>query len=106
MNAAKRMGYDIRMTPIDDVAAHIDPRGVPELTFRATVHSKGRTFERMVVARGRAHDALAGIVRRGEQVVIRGFYDRPAANEGLPRREFITAISRSTADAKRRDHRD
>lgn len=93
-----RLGYDIKVTPIDEVTAAIGPRGLPELAFRATVHSKGRTFERTVVARGRAHDALAGIIRRGEQVVIRGFYDRPAANEGQPRgKEYITAVARSKA---------
>ena len=90
---APRLGHTITLTPITPIEATADA-GKPQLTFRANVRAKGgRTFERTVVARGRAHDALVGVLRTGQQIRVRGFYDRkPANDEGGKGEEFITAI--------------
>lgn len=89
-----RLGHTITLTPITPIEANTTDAGTPRLTFRAQVRAKGgRTLERTVVATGRAHDALAGMLRTGEQIRVRGFYDRaPANDEGRRGEEYITAI--------------
>lgn len=89
-----RLGYNIEVTPLGSITATPTAAGTPKLTFRAEVKAKGgRTLERTIVAKGRAHDALAAVLKEGRPVVIRGFYDRlPANDDGSRGAEYITAI--------------
>lgn len=89
-----RLGHTITLTPITPIEATTTDTGKRQLTFRADVRTKGgRTFERTVIAKGRAHDALVGVVRTGEQIRVRGLYERvPANDEGRKGEEIITAI--------------
>ncbi len=89
-----RLGHTIKITPKGPVTITTNAHGTPRMTFRAEVHrKKGGSLIRTIVAMGRAHDTLADIVREGEKLSIRGFYDRMPANEdGSRGAEYVTAI--------------
>lgn len=93
-DAKPRMGYTLKVTPVGHITLETMTTGTPKLTFRGAIQGKGgRTLERTIVAKGRAHDALAPLLRVGEEMSIRAFYDRLPANEdGTRGAEYVTAI--------------
>lgn len=93
-DAKPRMGYTLKVTPVGSINIQVTAAGTPKLTFRAAIRGKGgRTLERTVVAKGKAHNALIPLLRIGEEVSIRAFYDRMPANEdGTRGAEYVTAI--------------
>lgn len=95
-----RMGYNVTITPLTVVAGK-NVKGTEKITGRATVKkADGSTLERTFVAQGAAAAAVGAVLKVGETVTVRAFYDRaPANDQGKRGGEYLTLLALPKAKA-------
>jgi len=85
-------GYNIDVTVKTAVDATPTVTGTPKLKFRGTFERGGKTFERTVIAMGKAADAVAAVLKTGETAKLRILFSKTEGQDGKPGGEYLTIL--------------
>lgn len=85
-------GYNIDVTVMSEIDTTPNAKGTAKLKFRGSFVRNGKTFERTVIAQGKAADAVAASLVQGETTKLRIIFDHVQLEDGKQGGEFLTVL--------------
>ena len=85
--------YNVTVKQTETAVRSVTASGTAQVKFRGEAMIRGELRTRTVVAQGKAAALIEGMVGEGNELSLRGLFDRAPANEGGDRGgEFISVV--------------
>jgi len=85
--------YNLKIRQTTAAVRSVTASGTDQIKFRGELTIRGKLRTRTVVAQGKAAALIEGMVGEGNELSLRGLFDRAPANEGGDRGgEFISVV--------------
>lgn len=91
-NTKSAKGYNIDVTVVSAIDTTPNSLGTSKLKFRGSFERSGKTFERTVIAQGKAADAVGESLKQGETTKLRILFDSVIGEDGKRGGEYLTVL--------------
>lgn len=92
--------YNLKIRQTTEAVRSVTASGTDQIKFRGEVMIRGQLRTRTVVAQGKAAALIDSMVGEGNELSLRGLFDRaPANEEGTRGGEFISVVGIPRAKA-------
>ena len=95
---ANARAYNLTVVP-GSVQTITNSKGTKTFKTRVTTTLRGRQVERTLMASGKAHAELKGLLRKGREIQIRCLIESVANDDGSEGGQFLTAVGLPKAKA-------